>query len=633
MAQPNDTLSAYFKLGEAGVRLLFPDHRFKEKACEHIFLSDIPNKAEIAAIDYIQDETVSALQAGKGRPNVVGIAREELEDGSTRILLNMFGEFSVALDYSPDMVCVRYPSCAPVRLLLDDVFQAAMQPILDRLEGFILHGACMVRDGQAIVFMGSSGAGKSTTAFNLTRFGFQCYADDAVLVTPGAKGLIVWPLSREFSLRPLAFSLFEKQEIKIGPYQKDGRKYYFRQTAEALPGAELKHICFLNLRGEPETSIARLNPLQTRMMLEQNDRHFSFMGRKNARKYARILANKTPVPLKAQVGTDLNAQGRAFHALYADEPLITARPKNTKPFAATRTEKVKLIRRAWSQPDQKALIALIPLLGDFDPHVFRLALSFFQTLPTAKLQTVALAQQFDLSSATFPAAWVRGFAWLHGCGQLLAQSSLEVTQQFVFSWITSAPILFPFLHAHWQKDKAKADILKQAWFRYLDRKNDTDKAGMGNVLWLENDNFADLNNLCRQVESDSSLKRLTIVPVIGPQKTMDNIYGFFKACTQHGFKISLHRHLPLCCLKELHAHTFLAHDAFDLGVLSRAGHMLLGPTGKIVHLGTHITLADFNAERSRIAFLEKPFKECHNCGLFALGLCRGGYFSRALTGD
>ena len=152
----------YFHLGRVGVRLMFPNEDFAEQACRHIFLSDTLPGRVITTLEYILDEAIRSELSNSGRPNVVGISRKNSEDGRQRLLLQMFDQFAVALDFCDDKIDIRYPSVAPRRLLLDDVLQAAMQPVLDCIGGFILHGACMVRDGRAIVFMGNSGAGKST---------------------------------------------------------------------------------------------------------------------------------------------------------------------------------------------------------------------------------------------------------------------------------------------------------------------------------------------------------------------------------------------------------------------------------------------------------------------------------------
>ena len=72
-----------------------------------------------------------------------------------------------------------------------------------RLRGIIcLHASAVSIDGQAIAFMGDSGAGKSTTAAAFARLGFTVLADDilvlseesgVLLANPGYPRLRLWP--------------------------------------------------------------------------------------------------------------------------------------------------------------------------------------------------------------------------------------------------------------------------------------------------------------------------------------------------------------------------------------------------------------------------------------------------------
>ena len=379
----------YLELGDAAVCLHCPNQAFADTACAHIFLTPHFKGPTIATIRYVIDDSVDELLSFKRKENVVYINRQTMTDGHERIILGMFDAFTAVLELRGMEIIVRFAAQAPVQALLDDVLQAALQPVLDNLGGFILHGACMVRDRRAIVLMGNSGAGKSTTAFNLTRYGFSGYADDAVLVTPKDDGLVVWPLTRQLSLRPLSFKLFEKQGVPLGIYQKVGEKYYFAQTTQTLCSAKLVHICFLELSGESETHIERLTIEQTFEILNANDRHFSFMGRTVAQKYARILAQKVPEPLSVQLGTDLQYQGSVFERLVSGRNLETVDPKKPSKLVSSRSHKSALIRQAWSLPNQEPLRQLIPLLGDFDPTIFKLALGFFQTYPLAGIKVLA----------------------------------------------------------------------------------------------------------------------------------------------------------------------------------------------------------------------------------------------------
>ncbi len=639
-------ISRYFRLGRVGVRLDFPDLDFAEQAGRHIFLSDTFPGRVIATLEYLSDASVGCELATPGRPNVVGISRKHLEDGRERLLLQMFDDFTVALDFCDDNIQIRYPSHAPIRLLLDDVLQAAMQPVLDRIGGFILHGACMVRDGRAIVFMGNSGAGKSTSAFNLLRFGFHCYADDAVLVTPGEEALWVWPLSREFSLRPLSFKLFENQGIPLGDYQKEGQKFYFSQTADHLPGARLEHICFLELSGDAETTYTPLSVAQTLSVLGESERHFSFMGRSDAGRYADTLATRTPMPIAARVGTDLHYQGKVFDLLLAEGAGHS--PIRIKPIysSATRKEKTALIRQAWASAGNQKIADLIPLLADYDPHVFKLVLSFFQTLPVAMLQPVAEPVAIPDDAMTNYASWLDLPEWIKGCEMLMAESALEVLQRFIYPWFASAPLLYPFLKALATDEKDRLQLIQQAWQRLLEKQsngtggaqNDVDissfneeKSGYRRVeravvAWISRYTMDNWEVVSDQFERVGRGQLLTVIPVFDKKERPPDCKGLFHYLSRNGRNVKLARQIPLCCLSAEDAVSLLSLNRFDYHWFEneRQPCRVVFSDNDRMNFDSYTSL-DEAAMQLGFSRNPMPFDQCDSCAMASLGLCCGGF--------
>ena len=98
MRAPDNRLTKYFRLGDVGVQINFPDISFADQACRHIFLCNGFRGRTIAVIDYIFDESVDRILSSSGQPNVVGIAREPSEHGGQRVVLRMFDQFTVILD-------------------------------------------------------------------------------------------------------------------------------------------------------------------------------------------------------------------------------------------------------------------------------------------------------------------------------------------------------------------------------------------------------------------------------------------------------------------------------------------------------------------------------------------------------
>lgn len=96
----------------------------------------------------------------------------------------------------------------PSPLSIDDAATYLLGPVfglLLRLRGVVcLHASAVVMEGQAIAFVGTAGAGKSTTAAALAQLGWKILADDivalreedqAVLALPSFPYLSLWPRS------------------------------------------------------------------------------------------------------------------------------------------------------------------------------------------------------------------------------------------------------------------------------------------------------------------------------------------------------------------------------------------------------------------------------------------------------
>jgi len=79
------------------------------------------------------------------------------------------------------------PGIIPIGFPTDEYIMARR---LARSRGVVLHAASLVQDGVAYLFMGHSGAGKSTTAMNAVSVGAEVLSDDRTIVTVEADGRV-----------------------------------------------------------------------------------------------------------------------------------------------------------------------------------------------------------------------------------------------------------------------------------------------------------------------------------------------------------------------------------------------------------------------------------------------------------
>lgn len=651
----------YLELGDDGVRMEFPSAPAVEQARDHIFLTEEFSGRTVGTIQYLEDDSVRDLVKTSGAPNAVRIVKDDIGRETRRTIFQMFNKFVIALEVTKNQVLIRYPADAPLRLMLDDVLQAALHPILEGIGGFILHGACVVKEKTAVVFMGTSGAGKSTSAFNLTRFGFQCYADDAVLMTVKKDGAWVWPLNREFSVRPLSFRLFQEQGIHIGDYIKDGEKYYFNQLCEAAGAARLKYICFVEVGGESGTSISPLDSGKALKTLLKEKRHFSFMARRRASFYSKVLAKNVPCPVKAVVGMDMDAQARAFDQMLQGH--FSSSPKENPALKAVvgRSQKIEVIRRAWSDPGGETMAAIIPLLGDCDPKVFSLVLGFFQTFAQAQIEPVASPSSDPLSSGGKALPWLKLDQWLAGCRTLLRDIGPEVIARFGHAWMMSGPVLYPMLRVAALGYSDKLAEIDGAWERYRQERGKHDAfsalelhiAGgaqdisrlhlwwdaflsahgrpSGIYWWVEPGFHSEEETVYDLLKAMGQTDGIVLVPVAdGGNDGISRTLALARFLMSRGCTLKISRQTPLCLIEEEDAGFIFSKGIFGENNFPEKGNRyILGDALNGAISPKHVSLVgDITAQISGIRWTEQPFPACRTCAGAALGLCRGGFVTK-----
>jgi hypothetical protein len=440
---------AFLPLGGSAVRILFDTAALRGEALRRLVLRATWRGACPAEVEFLRDRSLETPSPIEVSPNSIAIVGSKDPRAAGPVTLHYFGEFRVTIvrpGPAGGRVVVRYPRKAPPAFLLDDVLLAALQPAIVDAGGFLLHAACVAGPGGALALLGGTGAGKSTTAFNLGRFGFRGITDDAVLVTPDGRGFRAWPLSREVSLRTTSFRFLSAQGVDLRGRRRDGRKFFFPRKASAT-GSPLRHLGLLRATGEAATEIRRLSPAEAEAELARNPRHFHLLPAEGAAGIAADLARGDVAVHLVRLGTDLDAQGAAFCALFAPGKAV----RRKKAVAAPgRTEKLALLRSAFSSPGREPLADLVPLLADFDITVVATALSFFENHPLSRLRPLGEpARKFpsaaSLRVADRVAPWVRAGAYAAGVRALRERADPDYVAQHAAAWILAAPVLAPFL--------------------------------------------------------------------------------------------------------------------------------------------------------------------------------------------
>jgi hypothetical protein len=126
-----------------------------------------------------------------------------------------------------------------------------------------VHAACVVKDGHGVLFVGNSGAGKSSLAYACARRGWTYVSDDATCLVRRRPGRQVLGNPHGFRFRPTVTTLFPELRGRIK--LRNGKPTVEVRTeglTHLLTANEctVDHVVFLNRRPEP-AGPPRLIPL------------------------------------------------------------------------------------------------------------------------------------------------------------------------------------------------------------------------------------------------------------------------------------------------------------------------------------------------------------------------------------
>lgn len=119
---------------------------------------------------------------------------------------------------------------------MEDITLVGLAPLL-RVHGrYLLHAAGVSHRGRALLLVGASGSGKTTTSLNLLLHGWQLLANDVVLLTAESDGVTAWPLPDKITVRPKTLALLPQlAQFAVGAQQIAG----VALPADFLPSHQL----------------------------------------------------------------------------------------------------------------------------------------------------------------------------------------------------------------------------------------------------------------------------------------------------------------------------------------------------------------------------------------------------------
>lgn len=133
---------------------------------------------------------------------------------------------------------------------------------------YFIHGACVYGRGRAYLFSGSSGAGKTTAAFNLVRQGFQFVADDSLFFSLRNGEIVVTPYYTNFHVDKSV--VIRCPEISGAKELKDSPRGFTRMRVDMsktypgsfVPSLKPERIIFPRIARSGESSFSPFNQIE-----------------------------------------------------------------------------------------------------------------------------------------------------------------------------------------------------------------------------------------------------------------------------------------------------------------------------------------------------------------------------------
>ncbi len=198
------------------------------------------------------------------------------------------------------------------KMILTDVFAALLHQ-----RGFLtLHASAAAIDGEAVIFLGKSGRGKSTLALALHARGHQLVADDVVAVKLDGPSPVVPPAYPEINLWPDTLAALSHDPATLStctPYSVK-RAFPVRQQ---FPDADvpLKYLCVLDPAAE--SALKRLSRRESLAALLDNSYCFRLLAEEeivtHLSRCARVAASTTT--LRARTCRSLESLPALVHLI------------------------------------------------------------------------------------------------------------------------------------------------------------------------------------------------------------------------------------------------------------------------------------------------------------------------------
>lgn len=161
----------------------------------------------------------------------------------------------------------------------EDVTLVALQVLLRAHGAYMIHASGVSNADGAILFVGGSGSGKTTTCLNLLLHGWRMLANDVVLIKRQGDQIIAWPVPDTVTLRPKTDTLLPKLRPFIeNPYTVDGEILPLNMLpahqlvqGDWSPPTLVRAICFPTIAQQAETTVtAQMRAIALALLMQES---------------------------------------------------------------------------------------------------------------------------------------------------------------------------------------------------------------------------------------------------------------------------------------------------------------------------------------------------------------------------
>jgi hypothetical protein len=165
-------------------------------------------------------------------------------------------------------VCLTKAAMADRNYLRYHFLEGVVYALLETQHLVTVHAACVVKDGHGVLFVGDSGAGKSSLAYACARRGWIYVSDDGTSLVRRRPGRQVLGNPQHFRFRPSARTLFP--ELRGRMKLRNGKPTVEVRTEtlhiQTACECSIDYVVFLERRAQPDGR-ARLVPLSEKESL------------------------------------------------------------------------------------------------------------------------------------------------------------------------------------------------------------------------------------------------------------------------------------------------------------------------------------------------------------------------------